>query len=236
MKEYKVKLQQRIKRTATVESFRFRPQEKIDFLPGQFLEVFFDEAHRDNSTLNKYLSFSSSPTKDYIEVTKRLSGSEFSGRLRGLREGEEVMIKAPIGASVFREEYKKIGFLTGGIGITPVISIIEYIVEKGLNTDVVLLYSNRTDEDIAFKQELDGWAKAHHNLRVVYTVTGCQPKDARCLAGRIDDTLVQSKIPDARERMLYSFGPPGMVESMTGLCRRIGCDEEKVIAENFTGY
>ena len=81
MQEYKVRLREKVVRTGSVTSFRFSAGERINFEPGQFLELVFDTADRKNRQLNKYLSFSSSPTKDYIEVTKRLSGSEFSGRL-----------------------------------------------------------------------------------------------------------------------------------------------------------
>ena len=82
--------------------------------------------------MNKYLSFSSSPTNDYIEVTKRLSDSVFSQKLKALKPSDEVLLKGPSGNCVLKEEYKKIGFLIGGIGITPVISMIEYIVDKKL--------------------------------------------------------------------------------------------------------
>ena len=53
--------------------------------------------------------------------------------------------------------YEKIAFLIGGIGITPVISIIEHICDKKLSTDVALLYSNRNEDEIAFKKELHNW-------------------------------------------------------------------------------
>ena len=129
MQEITAKCIQRIPRVSTIESFRFLLPEKISFIPGQFLEVVFAEANRENRQLNKYLSFSSSPTKEYIEVTKRLSNSPFSQRLKNLKIGDEVLIRAPLGSCVFKDDYKKIGFLIGGIGITPVISILDYIID-----------------------------------------------------------------------------------------------------------
>lgn len=232
----KMRFTERIKRTSAVESFRFLPEEKIAFIPGQFLQVIFDEQNPDNKELNKYLSFSSAPGKDYIEVTKRLSESFFSQRLRGLKAGDEVYVRAPFGNCVFKDEYQKIGFLIGGIGITPVISILEYIVGKKLSTDAVLLYSNRTEADIAFRQELDYWQKSNKNIRVSYTITDCQPKDSSCEFGRIDKNLVLEKIKDYRERIFFIFGPPKMVEAMQALCIEIGCDGGNIKTENFVGY
>lgn len=236
MKEIHVKLTEKIRRTDTIQSFRFLPQEKIDFIPGQFLQVIFDEQNRDNKDLNKYLSFSCPPTREYIEVTKRLSESIFSQRLKNLKIGNEVLLKAPLGNCVFNPEYKKIGFLIGGIGITPVISIIGYTVDKKLNTDIVLLYSNRTEQEIAFKEELDHWQSATNNIKVIYSVTDTQPQDPKSVFGRIDKTMVATHIADLKERIFFIFGPPKMVEAMKNLCLEMGCSEKRIKTESFLGY
>ncbi|MEI6631141.1 MAG: FAD-dependent oxidoreductase [bacterium] len=233
METIKARLIETIDRTPSIRSFRLMPEERIGFLPGQFLQVIFDPTQKE---LNKYLSFSCSPTKEYIEFTKRLSSSVFSERLRGLKSGDEVLLKAPLGSCVFKEEYKKIAFLIGGIGITPVISILEYIADKGLKNDALLFYSNRTDEDIAFRKELDLLQSLLKNIRAFYLVTECEPRDKKCLFGRIDKELLIKEMNDYRERIFFIFGPPKMVEAMQGLCLDIGCKEENVKTENFIGY
>jgi len=95
METYDARLVQRIIRTPTIESFRFLPDKKIDFIPGQFLQVIFDEKNPDNKELNKYLSFSSDPAREYIEITKRLSESSFSQKLKELKTSDEILLKAP---------------------------------------------------------------------------------------------------------------------------------------------
>lgn len=236
MKEVRARLIERIKRTPTVESFRFSPSERIGFLAGQFSQVILDEANKDNKELNKYLSFSSSPTKDYIEVTKRLSDSQFSQKLRSLKQGDEALFKTPLGNCIFQEEYKKIGFLIGGIGITPVISIIEYIIDKDLSTDVCLIYSNRVEEEIAFKKELDGWKATNNNIKVSYVVSECEPKDKTCIFGRVDEGLINKLMCDIADRIMFIFGPPRMVEAMNGLCLGFNCSKDNIKIENFVGY
>ena len=230
---YGAKLIARIKRTPTVESFRFLPETKIDFVPGQFLQLILDPADKE---MNKYLSFSSSPAREHIEVSKRLSESKFSQGLKRLGIGSRVSLNAPLGTCVFKEEYQKIGFLIGGIGITPVISIIEHIVEKKLNTDVCLVYSNRTEEEIAFKQELDAWRNLNPNLKVSYLVTDCQPKDSACIFGRVDAALIKSRICDIEQRIVFIFGPPKMVEALQGVSLEAGARKENIKTENFIGY
>lgn len=219
-----------------MESFRFSSPEALSFSPGQFLRLVFDEANKGNTDLNKYLSFSSAPGKGYVEVTKRLSASAFSGRLAGLKVHDQVLIDAPFGNCVFRDDYKKIGFLIGGIGITPVVSMIEYITEKELGTDACLVYSNRTDEDIAFKPELDCWMKKNDALKVHYVVTECQPKDKTCIFGTINKDLVRERMCDPQERTMFIFGPPQMAEAMKGLAGEVGVSEANIKTESFIGY
>ena len=227
---------ERIRRTPTVESFRFIPKVRADFLPGQFMQLLFNPDNPGNKELNKYLSLSCSPEREYIEVTKRLSESKFSQALKALKTDDQVLIKAPMGTCIFQDEYQKIGFLAGGIGITPAISIIEYIVEKKLDTDVCLVYSNRTEEEIAFKDELDNWRSANNNLKISYVVTDCQPKDNTCIFGRVDKELIRGQICDLEKRVLFIFGPPKMVETMQGVSLEAGVKEENLRVENFVGY
>ncbi|MBU1043987.1 MAG: FAD-dependent oxidoreductase [Candidatus Omnitrophica bacterium] len=236
MKSFYAVLSERIVRTSTIESFRFKLEAKIDFEPGQFLKLIFDQADINNKTLNKYLSFSSSPLNDYIEVTKRLSESDFSSSLKALKPGDKLMFQGPMGNCVFKQSYEKIGFLIGGIGITPVISIIEYIAQKKLNTDIVLMYSNRHHGEIAFRQELDNWQKEHKGLNIVYTLTDCLPEDHICIHGQIDQGLLQKHITDMQQRRLFIFGPPVMVEAMKKMCDDSGCVKDLILAENFVGY
>jgi len=215
---------EKIKRTETIKSFRFSSQENVTFIPGQFTRLIFDEDRKDNRTLNKYLSFSCAPGKAYIEVTKRVSDSEFSRRLDGLRRGERVLFASPMGNCVFSEDYKKIGFLIGGIGVTPVISILEYVVERNLNTDALLLYSNRSSDDIAFKNELDAWSSQAPGIRIIHKI------------GRIDKDAVTRHMPDGRERVIFIFGPPAMVGAMKDICLEAGYAKDMLKTENFVGY
>ncbi len=227
---------ERIQRTPTVASFRFRCSGPLDFIPGQFLQVLFDPKDPGNRELNKYLSFSCAPGKGYLEVTKRLSGSAFSRRLAGLVPGEGIVLKAPMGNCILRPEQKKIGFLIGGIGITPVISMLEYATERQLDHEFCLVYANRTDEEIAFKEQLDAWRSRNERLSITYLVSDCRPKDASCLFGTIDEETVRKAICDIAGRVFFIFGPPRMVEAMQRLCRSLGCAPQDVLIENFIGY
>ncbi len=227
---------EQIQRTPEVSSFRFIPETPVDFIPGQFLRIFFDPENPQNKDLNKFLSFSCAPGKDYIQVTKKNSGSAFCQKLWGLKADDTVQIKAPLGKCVLKPEYKKICFLIGGIGITPVISMLETINLQKLDHDAVLVYSNLTEDGIAFRPELDRWAAETPSIHVVYTVDGEPPRSEGILSRRIDQEMVRNHVPDIPDRHFFIFGPPAMGDAMRDLCQDLGVADEKIHLEKFIGY
>jgi len=226
-----------IERNPGVKSFRFKATDELIFKPGQF---FFVSIMIDGKERSKHFSFSNSPTETgYIEFTKRLTGSEFSNGLNNLKPGDWAKIKAPYGNFTFEGEHEKIAFLSGGIGITPIRSISRYVVDKGLPTDMVLLYGNNTERDIIFKQDFDRMAEARSNFNVVYTLTAKDiNKDSwRGKTGYVDADMIKNEIPDYNNRVFFICGPPAMVEALNKtLKEKLLIGKEKIVIENFTGY
>lgn len=226
-----------VQRTHNVKSFRFKIKEDVDFKPGQF---FFVTLKIDGTERTKHFSFSNSPTeKGYVEFTKRITDSEFSQALGRLKTGDWARLKMPYGSFTFGGEYKKIAFLSGGIGITPIRSICKFATDSMLPTDMVLLYGNNREEDIIFRKDLDDMQAVNKNLRIVYTLTSSDI-DRKIWKGRtgyIDDTMIKEEVPDYTERIFYICGPPRMVESLINILRnKLGVQQDKIKIENFVGY
>ena len=237
MVEFETELQDVIQRTPGVKSFRFKIKEDVNFKPGQFFFVGIKIAEAERT---KHFSFSNSPTeKGYVEFTKRITESEYSQGLDKLKIGDWARLKMPYGSFTFEGEYDRIAFLSGGIGITPIRSICKFATDKGLPTDIVLLYGNNREEDIIFRQDFDQMVKLNENLRVVYTLTSPDiDKQAWSgKAGYIDDKMIREEIADYQDRIFYICGPPKMVASLTDtLKNRLGIVEDKIKIENFAGY
>lgn len=236
MIEFDTELLEVIQRTSGVKSFRFKSKAPADFKAGQF---FFVTIKIDGEEAAKHFSFSNSPTeKGYIEFTKKMTGSTFSKALESLKPGDWARLKMPFGAFVFEGEYPKIAFLSGGIGITPIRSICRYVADTGLAADIILLYGNRTEEDITFRADLDALAGANRNFRVVYTLAS--PPEGGEWGGRtglIDSKMIREEVPDFPERVFYVCGPPAMVSALKGILRNdLSVSEDKIKIENFPGY
>ena len=231
--ELELKIKEIITRTPNVRSVRLETTQRLDFKAGQYLIVTLNKA----KALTKPLSISNSPTEEgYIEFTKKITESEFSKTLCSLKPQDMVTIKYPFGNFTLNEEYKKIAFLSGGIGITPVRSITKYASDKKLDIDIVLIYANRTVEDIAFKQDFDIIQKEYSQLKVIHILsqvkTGWSGR-----TGRISSQVIKEEIPDYPQRRFYICGPPLMVDAMKGcLLYELNVAGEFIITEDFKGY
>lgn len=222
-----------IKRTNDVKSFRFRRPEGFDYKPGQYILVSLEV---EGKVITKAFSLSSSPTeKDHIEFTKKLTGHPFSNVLDNMKIGDSAVISGPFGKMTFEGEYAKVALLSGGIGITPMISICRYCTDLHLDADIVLIYSNKTENDLAFREELDEMMHNNNNLKVVYTLTRASESWTGCRE-RICENMVIREIPDYRERHFLICGPPEMVRSMEEMLTAMKIPKDMVKKETLAGY
>jgi ferredoxin-NADP reductase len=222
-----------IPRTYNVTSFRFPRPAELNYKAGQF---FFVTLKADGKELNKHFSFSSSPTeKTHIEFTKKLSDSDFSAALKGLKAGDWARIDAPYGKFTFEGEHEKIGLLGGGIGITPFMGICKYCTDMRLDTKVTLVYGNRAEKDIVFRKELEALQEQNANLKVVFTLNEAD-SGWQGATGFITADMVKKEISDYKETVFYTCGPPAMVEVMEKLVVQLGLPKTQLKREYFTGY
>jgi len=221
-----------IKRAEYVRSLRFLSEQQLPFKAGQFLRLEIGE-----NKLKRYLSISNAPTETgYLEVTKKLTGSDFSKALDGLKSGDTVFIEYPMGSFILDEKPLKIAFLSGGIGITPIRSMIKYATDKKLDFNIALLYVNKTVDDIVFRQDFEDMQAANPQFKLVNVLS--EPAGSiDCKIGRIDSHIIEEAIPDFAERRFYICGPPEMVSAMKNiLLNELHMPTEAVVTENFQGY
>lgn len=231
--QFDARLMETIPRTEDVLSFLFLRPGGFEYLAGQYIMV---ELEINGYKVRKPFTISSAPSnKEYIEFTKKLTGHEFSNALSLLQPGDTIGIEGPFGKMTYSGEYDKIALISGGIGITPMISISRYCTDKGMDTDIVMISSNKTEQDIAFEDELEIMQKHNPNLKVVHTLTRASNDWAGCRE-RVCESMILREIPDYRDRMFYLCGPPTMVKAVREILYEMAIDKAKVKYELFTGY
>jgi len=235
-KEFTAQVLQVIDRAYNVKSVRLSLPEPVEFIAGQYMLVTLNFEGKD---LLHALSLSNSPTETgYVEFTKKLSDSEFSHAINQLHPGDAARLKLPLGEFTLKPEFKKIAYIAGGIGITPIRSMIKFASDKKLDTQIVLFYSNHRPEDIVFREDFVEMQKQNPNLKVVHTITCPEPiKDWFGLRGYVDEEMIKSETTDYQNFVFYLCGPPRMTEVMQIMLKEKLCiPSEKIMIERFSGY
>lgn len=232
--QFESHVKQIIQRTPDVMSFRFDRPAGFGFLPGQYMFITLDSNGKE---LTKHFTISSSPTEqDHLELTKKLTGHEYSNVLAGLEVGDRVLIKAPFGDFTFKGEYGKIALISGGIGVTPLRSIIKYSTDKHLGSRITLLYASRSENDIVFREEFDRMRGENENLSIIYVLS--EPGERwQGIKGRINREIIENKIPDYKECIFYISGPKKMVDTMVDILKKeMKVPADKIKLDYFPGY
>jgi ferredoxin-NADP reductase len=234
--QFDSELVETIQRTPDVKSFRFPIRiNRAPYKPGQF---FFLTIRINEQEALHHFSFSSSFTDEgYIEFTKRITQHDFSQALNTMPQGSWAHLQGPQGNFVLPTEGSPIVFLTGGIGITPVRSMLRYVTHQKLDYNIILLYGNSSVEEIIFREELDELAASFPSLKVEHVLSSPNiPSDWKGKTGLLSKDLVIELVRDYKERLFYISGPPRMVMPLVEQLSALKIPQEHIMRDSFTGY
>ncbi len=219
----------------------FSTIEPLNFIPGQFImldvllrnEGSFTILDGKNALQRRSFSISSSPTLSpfcfELTVKKEQEGFVSDFLTSHVKVGEEFSISGPYGKFTLSDTMSHVIMLGAGSGIAPLRSMIHYIIDKDLPTEVDLFYSNKTREDIAHEAELLRLSKTHDSIHVHFTLTRESEKHWRGLIGRINFTMISKVITPAS--YFYLCGSPQMVKDLRLQLLSGGIEEKRVKME-----
>lgn len=224
--------------TPTVRTFRLAAGDReslpFTFSPGQFLTFAADIGGKPE---RRSYTIASSPTEMmYVDVTvKREESGIFSRYLHDtIHEGDELQVMAPSGAFVFRgQEANNIVLIGGGVGITPLMSIVRYLLDISWKGEIHLLYGVKTISDFIFREELEYLQKRHPNLTVVAIVEQPQSSPWMGNRGRISRDFIAQNVPDIVHRRVHLCGPLAMMEATKKCLLELGVPADQIKTEAF---
>jgi glycine betaine catabolism B len=238
--ELKVHCVQIIEQTPDVKTFRFMAEKPLLFLykPGQFVTL---ELDIEGKKVYRSYSISSSPSRPLcLDITvKRVLSSDgvyppgmVSNWLHDhLLVGSQLKIKGPSGKfTCIDTPVPKMLMLSAGSGITPMMSMTQWLCDTAANTDIIFFYSAPRPQDMVFRSELEALSMQHPNLKLAMTATRPAMGD-RWLGyrGRLNESMLRTIAPDLLERSVYVCGSQGFMADIKGLL----CDLEFPMAHYY---
>jgi predicted ferric reductase len=157
---------------------------------------------------------------------------DFTKHISDLKPGVSVFIDGPHGSFTSKScKSSKVLMIAGGIGITPIRSLIEEMLLAG--RDVVLIYSNRNSDSIVFQKELEDLANsASGHLKVIHVISDEPEWSGE--KGRLDKEKISRLVPDFIEREVFLCGPPPMMKSVRLTLSSIGVPNNQIHYECFS--
>jgi predicted ferric reductase len=203
------------------------------FRPGQFAWL----SWRPLAIAQHPFSFSSPSDDEHggrLAMTVKALGG-WSRRVKSLRPGSRVYLDGPHG--VFSMDFHQAPgyvFIAGGVGITPLFSMIGTMCVREDVRPVTLIYASQDCESIIFREQLDELAADLPNLRVVHVLRN-PPPGWEGEQGRITiDVLCRHLPPRQYQRFEYFVcGPDSLMDTMEMALAEIGVPEDRVHTERF---
>ncbi|MDB5506296.1 MAG: hmp [Devosia sp.] len=208
---------------------------RFSYQPGQFMTYSFEIG---GETIHRCYTISASPTRpDAIALTvKRVPNGPVSNWLHDtMRPGMRLKALGPMGSfSCFAHPAPRYLLLSGGSGITPMMSMARTFHDLADAKDIVFVQSARTSADIIFRDELELMARLNANFQfapVVEAVTPQAPSNG--FRGRLSTPMLSLIAPDFLTREIFVCGPAPYMVAVCAMLEAAGFDMRRYHEESF---
>ena len=231
---------ERITSQAVTLSFEVPPhlKETYTFKSGQYITL---KAVLNGVELRRDYSLCSSPKSGELKVAvKEVKDGIFSAFANNeLKAGDTLEVAAPRGHFVFEPndfKTKHIAAFAAGSGITPILSIVKCALEEEIQSNVVLVYGNKTTDDTMFLQELLELQSQYSDRFAIQFVFSQAQKDDS-IFGRIEKSTVnlilKHKHKDLQIDAFYLCGPEAMIHTVKDVLAEHEIPKERILFELF---
>jgi 3-ketosteroid 9alpha-monooxygenase subunit B len=199
--------------------------EHFRYSAGQFLTF---RVELDGQRLVRCYSLASSPETDpahKVTVKRVVDGRVSNWMNDNVKPGDSLEVMPPNGVFCLRDRETPIVLFGGGSGITPVISIIKTALET-TSRRIKLVYANRDDRSIIFKDELAALVAAHvDRLEIVHRLDDVH--------GFVDESRVVQEVGPLTDADFYICGPGPFMDVVEGGLSTLGIDTGQIFIERF---
>lgn len=225
--------------THDVFTISFKPaggRKPFSHLPGQFHFVTL-KRDRDLSPEEHPFTIASSPTEEGLLRSTIKQSGDFTATIGETRRGDIALLDGPFGRFSYmsHDDNREPVFIAGGIGITPLMSMLRHMRDTKSDRRVILIYANKGEDDIVFRDELeDIQSGGHPGLSVVHVLSqaGGTWQGER---GHVDGKILERYCgPQIDAKSYFVCGPPPMMKSVTRQLKALGVAGGHIYSERFS--
>lgn len=219
-------------------AFYFEKPDGFEFRAGQFGDItLIDPPQTDAEGDTRGFSIAAAPYEPHLIFATRMRDTAFKRVIRDLPEGTEVKLDAPYGDfTLHKTQTTPAVFIIGGIGVTPVRSMVAQATHDKTGHDITLLHVNRSISAAPFTADFHQFAEENPHFSYVPVFTDEVPADWTGEHGHVDAEMLKRHIADLHAPMYYLSGPEGMVKATRQLLVDAGVNEDAIRTEEFAGY
>ncbi len=197
--------------------------------PGQFM--FLRLVRPGRRSEEHPFTISAAPTEGRLQATIKESG-DFTATIGETRVGDGALVDYPYGRfSYVHHRAQSFVFIAGGVGITPIRSMLRTLADTGDERPAALIYGNKTEADILFREELAGLPD---HVRVVHVLS--EPDDGwEGETGYVSADLLHRHAGDLlATAAVYLCGPPPMLAMIRTVLEEMGVPPRRIHFERFS--
>jgi ferredoxin-NADP reductase len=237
---YKVKLKNKQEIAAETMAFHFEKPKGFVYKAGQYVDyTLVNPAETDAEGNTRTFSLASAPYENDLMSATRMRDTAFKRVLKTLATGAEFTLAAPGGSFTLHNNAAiPAVFVTGGIGVTPVRSIVLQAIHDKTAHRIFVFDSNKRPEDAVFLDELMKPREKSPHYTFVGTMTEMEKSTRtwRGETGLINKAMLSKYIEDLAVPIYYIAGPPGMVTALRKTLSESGVNDDNIRTEEFSGY
>ncbi len=232
-----------VEETHDVKTFTYTAQPNVLFKyqAGQFATL---HLQIDGKSVSRSYTISSSPSRPHTITNTVKRVPSVAGHQPGLvsnwlhdnlKVGDTIEISGPFGDFThFAHPSEQLCLISGGSGITPMLSMTRWICDTASKIDVVFLHIAKSERDLIVREELEYLSRRFPNLKLVFSLT--REENSSCWSGyrgRLSSTMLEMAVPDLTKRRVFVCGPNQFMQSAKQLFIESGFPMDKYHEESF---
>lgn len=214
-----------------IRHFTFEVPEvsQLTYQAGQFVSF---TAERGDKQITRAYSICSPPSGNQFELClNRVEDGRLSPLLFSLEPGQEIDIKGPLGAFVWREPVRDSVLVATGTGIAPMRGLLHHLLPDDREHRFTLVFGVRYESNILYRAEFECLAREYPNFTFLPVVS--RPSDTWTgLTGHVQEPVLAS-IGDRRDIDVYICGMKAMVDDLRTRLKALGFDRRQIVYEKY---